>query len=48
MRPRAPEPGARDLRPLWDAINISTEGSSVLIRWRPTPQMLSLLATEAR
>jgi hypothetical protein len=48
MRPRAPEPGGRDLRPLWDAISISTQGASVQVRWRPTAQMVEQLSTEAR
>jgi hypothetical protein len=43
MRPRAPEAGGRDLRPLWDAIKISPQKSSVLIRWQQTTQMLSLM-----
>jgi hypothetical protein len=43
MRPRAPEPGERDLRPLWDAIEISPQKSSVVIRWQPSTQMLSLM-----
>jgi hypothetical protein len=48
MRPREPEPGALDPRPYWDALEISTEGSSVLLRWRPTAQMLGLLTAERK
>lgn len=48
LRPRAPEPGARDLRPVWDALSISSTESSVLLRWRPTPQMLSLLTADGK
>jgi len=47
MRPQAPEPGKRDLRPLWDAIEIAPQPSSVSIRWRPSVQMLSLLSSKA-
>lgn len=44
MRPRAPEANGRDLRPVWEAVTISTQDSSVYVNWRPTPQMLSLLS----